>query len=137
MASFRCLEVVGRVMSLKPLLKIGYALLVVQGALSVLAPKKAISLATSGWRMGFEHVGDLEPREWYVEFTRVTGVGMLAAGLTGLLVTAARDGADSEADERDSDDGTEDDAIDDDGTEDDATDDDATDDDDAPVEVDV
>jgi hypothetical protein len=76
-------------MNCKPPLKLGYALLVVQGLLGVLAPRRAIALATTAWRMGFENVGDLEPREWYVELTRVMGVGMLVAGLTGLLVSAA------------------------------------------------
>jgi hypothetical protein len=76
-------------MGLKSLLRAGYVVLVVQGLISVFAPKKAIEVATAGWRVGFENVDELDPREWYVELTRVLGVGMLAAGLTGLLVTDA------------------------------------------------
>jgi hypothetical protein len=76
-------------MGLKSLLRVGYLLLVVQGLLSVFLPKKALKFATAGWRVGFENVDELEPREWYVEVTKITGVGMLAAGLTGLLVTSA------------------------------------------------
>ena len=76
-------------MGIKSLLRVGYLLLVVQGLLSVFVPKKALKLATAGWRAGFENVDELEPREWYVEVTKVSGVGMLAAGLTGLLVTSA------------------------------------------------
>jgi hypothetical protein len=76
-------------MGIKSLLRVGYVVMVVQGLLSVLVPKKAIKLGTVGWRAGYENVGDLEPRDWYVEVTRVLGVGMLAAGLTGLLVTEA------------------------------------------------
>jgi hypothetical protein len=64
-------------------------MMVVQGLLSVFAPKKAIQSANAGLRVCYENVGDLEPRDWYVEVTRVLGVGMLAAGLTGLLVTEA------------------------------------------------
>lgn len=79
-------------------LKVGYALLAVQGLLSVLAPHRAIALATTAWRAGFENVGGLEPRGWYVEVTRVLGVGMVVAGLTGLLVDAAGDDADSTGD---------------------------------------
>jgi hypothetical protein len=74
-------------MGAKSLLRVGYVLLVVQGLLSVLLPKKAIELATVGWRAGFENVGDLEPREWYVDLTRVLGVGFLAAGVAGLVVS--------------------------------------------------
>jgi hypothetical protein len=71
------------------LFRVGYVIMVVQGLLSVFAPKKAIRGGTLGWRLGFENVDDLEPREWYVEQTRILGVGMLAAGLTGLLVSDA------------------------------------------------
>ncbi|MFC7133863.1 MULTISPECIES: hypothetical protein [Salinibaculum] len=82
-------------MGFKSLLRLGYAGMVVQGLLSVFLPRKAIKLATTGWRAGFENVEELEPREWYVEMTKVLGVGMLAAGLTGLLVSRAeKEGAD-------------------------------------------
>lgn len=92
-------------MTCKLPLKLGYGLLAVQGLLSVLAPRKSIALATTAWRAGFENVGDLEPREWYVEVTRVLGVGMLVAGLTGLVVSAAGENGEGdvvdEADESD------------------------------------
>ncbi|MEF8783511.1 MAG: hypothetical protein V5A39_11300 [Haloarculaceae archaeon] len=92
-------------MTCKLPLKLGYGLLAVQGLLSVLAPRKSIALATTAWRAGFENVGDLEPREWYVEVTRVLGVGMLVAGLTGLLVSASGDDGEAEgADEPEIDD---------------------------------
>ncbi|WP_302080390.1 hypothetical protein [Salinibaculum rarum] len=76
-------------MGMKSLLRVGYLMMVVQGLLSVFLPKKALKLATAGWRVGFENVDELEPREWYVEVTKIAGVGMLAGGLTGLLVTSA------------------------------------------------
>jgi len=85
--------------------KIGYVLLVLQGAVSVLVPRKAIGLATAAWRLGFENVGELRAREWYVETTRVLGVGMIVAGLTGLLVSARQDPSDGTVDSEDDDSG--------------------------------
>jgi len=76
-------------MGAKSLLRVGYLLMVVQGLLSVFVPEKAIKLANVGWLAAYENPEDLEPREWYVEVTKVAGVGLLAAGLTGLLVTGA------------------------------------------------
>jgi hypothetical protein len=78
-----------RVMAAKSLLRVGYLLMVVQGLLSVFVPEKAIKLANAGWLAAYENPEDLEPREWYVKMTKIAGVGMLAAGLTGLLVTGA------------------------------------------------
>jgi len=120
-------------MGIKSLLRVGYVVMVVQGLLSVLVPKKAIKLGTVGWRAGFENVDDLEPRDWYVEVTEVLGVGMLAAGLTGLLVTQAENrGAAATVEDDDEDDDTEFDFED---ESDDEDDDD--DDDDGPVTVDI
>jgi hypothetical protein len=76
-------------MEAKSLFRVGYLLMIVQGLLSVFVPKKAIKLANAGWLAAYENPGELEPREWYVEMTKVTGVGLLAAGLTGLFVTGA------------------------------------------------
>jgi hypothetical protein len=78
-------------MSLDTPLKLGYGWFVLQGLLAALAPRKAIVFATGAWRLGFENVGDLEPREWYVRATRAVGVGLLAAGLTGLLLVGPDD----------------------------------------------
>lgn len=74
-------------------LKVGYAILAVKGLLAILAPRKTITLATGVWRLGLENVGALEPREWYLRATRAAGVGMVAAGLTGLVLTAGDDDA--------------------------------------------
>ena len=113
-------------MGLKSLLRLGYAGMVVQGLLSVFLPRKAIKLATTGWRAGFENVEELEPREWYVEMTKVLGVGMLAAGLTGLLVSRAeKEGADRAQAAFDA------------ASESDAEEADGDDDDDGPVTVDI
>ncbi len=92
-------------MQLDKPLKFGYALFALKGLLTIIAPRKAIGLATSVWRVGFENVGDLEPRGWYLRATRAVGVGMVAAGLTGLLLTAAGD----DDSDNDNDDGTVDD----------------------------
>ena len=118
-------------MAAKSLLRVGYLLMVVQGLLSVFVPKKAIKLANVGWLAAYENPEDLEPREWYVDVTKITGVGLLAAGLTGLLVSSAEsaekarsnaelDAAKAEY-EKSSDDGASD----------------ADDDDDGPVTVDI
>lgn len=64
------------------------------GAFALIAPGKAavlgdkLSLSTR-----YENVGqtDLVPRDWYVDATRATGAGMLAAGLTGFLVAVGND----------------------------------------------
>ena len=86
----------------RPLLRFGYAMMVVQGLLSALVPRQAIKLGTSAWRCSFENVGDLEPREWYVETTKVLGIGMLAAGLAGLLVTRPEESTAEEPDDEES-----------------------------------
>lgn len=92
-------------MSLDSPLKLGYGTLVLKGLLAALVPRKAIVLVTAGWRLGFENVGDLEPREWYVDATRAAGVGLLVAGLTGLVLVGGDDtsgtGAGADADRDD------------------------------------
>ena len=79
-------------------LKLGYGTLVLKGLLAAVAPRKALVLVTAAWRLGFENVGELEPREWYVDATRAAGVGLLAAGLTGLVLVDDPAGADKTAD---------------------------------------
>ncbi|MFC6951999.1 hypothetical protein [Halorubellus litoreus] len=62
------------------------------GVVTLVAPKKAavlgdkLSLATR-----YEDLGDGEftPRDWYVDATRASGAGMIAAGLTGFLLAAS------------------------------------------------
>lgn len=43
--------------------KAGYAWLATQGLFSLIAPRRAITMATMGWRAGFENVEELESRE--------------------------------------------------------------------------
>lgn len=98
-------------MSLESPLKLGYGTLVLKGLVAALAPRKAIVLVTGGWRLGFENVGDLKPREWYVDATRAAGVGLFVAGLTGLLLVGGEDtsggdgGTDTDTDTDDESDG--------------------------------
>lgn len=74
---------------------VGYLWFVIQGAFSLLAPRKAIKMATMGWRAGFENVEELEPRDWYITMTRALGIGMLAAGVAGLLFEKAGESEES------------------------------------------
>jgi hypothetical protein len=59
--------------------------MVVQGLLAVFLPKQAIKLNAKLVLWGYENPGDLQPKDWYVRSTRITGLGMLVTGLTGLL----------------------------------------------------
>ncbi len=82
-------------------LKLGYGTLVLKGLLAAVAPRKALLLVTAGWRLGFENVGNLQPREWYVDATRAAGVGLLVAGLTGLVLVDDEDAPGGSAGEAD------------------------------------
>jgi len=82
-------------------LKLGYGTLVLKGLLAAVAPRKAIVLVTAAWRLGFENVGDLQPREWYVDATRAAGVGLLVAGLTGLVLVDDEGSSDTEGSPKD------------------------------------
>jgi len=78
-------------MAIQKLLPVTYAWLVFQGLLASLLPKQAIKLNAKLTLSGFENPGDLEPKAWYVRATRVAGVGMLTAGLAGLLSVSQLD----------------------------------------------
>ncbi|QGA82834.1 MULTISPECIES: hypothetical protein [unclassified Halomicrobium] len=83
-------------MAIQKLLPVTYAWLVVQGLLASLLPKQAIELNSRLTLSGFENPGDLEPKAWYVRATRVAGVGMLTAGLAGLLSVSQLEDDDAE-----------------------------------------
>lgn len=89
---------------LQRFLPIGYAWMVVQGLLAVFLPKQAIKLNARLLLWGYENPGDLEPKEWYVRSTRITGLGMLVTGLTGLLAGELVESADDDVDESEADD---------------------------------
>lgn len=77
------------------------------GVVTLVAPKKAavigdkLSLSTR-----YEDLGDGEftPRDWYVDATRASGAGMIAAGLTGFLLAASATTTDADTDVDDLDD---------------------------------
>lgn len=78
-------------MAIQKLLPVTYVWLVFQGLLASLLPKQAIKLNAKLTLSGFENPGDLEPKAWYVRATRVAGIGMLTAGLAGLLSVSQLD----------------------------------------------
>jgi hypothetical protein len=73
--------------------------MVVQGLLAVFLPKQALKLNGKLLLWGYDNPGDLEPKDWYVRSTRITGVGMLVTGLTGLLAGQLDESDDDEADD--------------------------------------
>ena len=83
---------------IRRLLPVGYAWMVVQGLLAVFLPKQALKLNAKLVLWGYENPGDLEPKGWYVRSTRITGLGMLVTGLTGLLAGEVIESDDNETD---------------------------------------
>jgi hypothetical protein len=85
-------------MDLSKMRRLGYAWMVVNGALALVAPKIGVKLNTMGWRCAFDNVGELEPKPWYVRTTRAVGGGLVVTGLLGLLQEERASGAtDAEA----------------------------------------
>ena len=66
--------------------KATYAFVAVQGLVTALAPRLASKLGVRMGLLGFENTQALEAEDWYVRAVRATGVGMLAAGGTALLL---------------------------------------------------
>jgi hypothetical protein len=99
----------------------------VQGLLSLLFPKRMAKLGSRLLLgMSYENTGELEPRDWYVDSTRASGLGMLVGGLFGyILADRAGDGAAAAAVEEDEDAAEEE------------ADDEEDDEDDGPVMVDI
>jgi hypothetical protein len=73
------------------LTRLGYALAVVQGLVTAIAPDLSLATTTRLLGCGFEHADDLTARPWYRRQVRATGVGLLAAGLAGLALEAGAD----------------------------------------------
>jgi hypothetical protein len=72
-------------MDFTKLRRMGYATMVVEGAMAALAPRLSVKLNAKMWQVAFENVGELEPKPWYVRLTRAVGGGLVVAGLLGLL----------------------------------------------------
>jgi hypothetical protein len=51
------------------------------GLLSAVAPEKIIGTSAQALLVGYENPEDLEPKEWYVQATRVSGLVLAAAAL--------------------------------------------------------
>ncbi|MDS0282848.1 hypothetical protein [Haloarcula onubensis] len=83
------------------LLPAGYAWMVVHGLLAVFLPKQAIKLNGKLLLRGYENPGDLEPKDWYVRSTRISGLGMLVTGVTGLLAGQLAEDEDEAGDDPD------------------------------------
>lgn len=75
--------------------KYGYAWLALNGVFYAVAPRLALKMSSRTLSMGFENAEALEPKEWYANSTRAVGVGMIVAGLTGLVLEGSS-GDDSE-----------------------------------------
>ena len=73
------------------LLRLGYALVALKGVFAALAPRATFGLITKTWSLGLKNVDELEPRAWYLTAIRTTGIGMLAAGLAGIVLSGADD----------------------------------------------
>ncbi|ELZ24137.1 hypothetical protein C475_12847 [Halosimplex carlsbadense 2-9-1] len=80
--------------------KVAYASIALKGLFATVAPRLSARIAATMSLPGFENVGELEPTDWYVRAVRATGVGMLAAGGTALLLESRAEAAD--ADDEDS-----------------------------------
>ena len=97
---------------IKRLLPLGYAWMVVNGLLAVFLPKQAIKLNGKLLLRGYENPGDLEPKDWYVRSTRISGLGMLVTGVTGLLAgQLAEDDVEAEEEPTDLSDDSDDDPV--------------------------
>jgi hypothetical protein len=81
-----------------PLRKAGYTVVAAYGLFAALAPRLASRLGVRMGLPGFSNTSKLEAEDWYVRAVRATGVGMLAAGGTGLLLEERATKEDAEAD---------------------------------------
>jgi len=76
---------------LETLRRVGYGWIALQGLFAAVLPKRLLGLSTRLSLCGFENADELEPKPWYVDAMRAAGVGMLAAGITGLLLERGED----------------------------------------------
>ncbi|MFB6297839.1 MAG: hypothetical protein ABEH56_04900 [Salinirussus sp.] len=85
--------------------KAAYALVVLQGLFSVFAPRIASKLGLRMGLLGFDNTDALEAQDWYLRAVRATGVGMVAAGGTALLLESRAEPADADDPDGAADDG--------------------------------
>jgi hypothetical protein len=73
--------------------KVTYASIALKGLIATVAPRLSARIAATLSLPGFENTDELEPTDWYVRAVRATGVGLLAAGGTGLLLESRAEAA--------------------------------------------
>ncbi|QLH78856.1 hypothetical protein HZS55_16855 [Halosimplex rubrum] len=78
--------------------KVAYASIALKGLFATVAPRLSARIAATLSLPGFENTGELEPTDWYVRAVRATGVGMLAAGGTALLLESRAESASEDDD---------------------------------------
>lgn len=66
--------------------RLGYGWIALQGLFAAALPKQVLGLSTKLSLWGFQNPEDLEAKPWYLTAVRATGVGLIAAGLTGLVL---------------------------------------------------
>ena len=71
---------------LETLRRLGYGWIALYGLFAALLPRQLVKLSTKLSLCGFENTDELEAKPWYLTAVRATGVGMIAAGVTGLLL---------------------------------------------------
>jgi uncharacterized protein YjeT (DUF2065 family) len=76
--------------------KFGAVAAVVQGIATAVAPQLSARLGSKLLEKNYENAGGLEPRPRYLRQIRALGVGMVAAGVAGLLLEAAADDEENE-----------------------------------------
>ncbi|WP_136688694.1 hypothetical protein [Halorhabdus amylolytica] len=81
---------------LRTLRRLGYGWIALQGLLAAALPKQVVGLSTKLSLSGFENADELDPKPWYLTAVRATGVGLIAAGLTGLLLESRDDNENEE-----------------------------------------
>jgi len=81
--------------------KVAYASIALKGLFATIAPRLSARIAATMSLPGFENTGELNPTDWYARAVRATGVGMLAAGGTALLLESRAEAASEDEDASD------------------------------------
>lgn len=75
--------------------KLGAVWAIGQGLLAALAPGKSAEMVRKMLGMSFRNVDELEPRPEYLRQTRAIGIGLVVAGIAGLMLEAVADESDA------------------------------------------
>lgn len=71
--------------------RLGYAFMIVYGAMDAVAPRRFLRLKLVPVGLLLENVEEIEATEGYVRGARAAGMGLIVAGATGLALES-RDG---------------------------------------------